>query len=103
MDRIGALKGALDICQHFGRKTSRKLKGGPFAVIEKFSKKVSQCRKTLKGVLWSRPEILLGEKKEQPFWFSSLGQMLKFDTIKFRRTTRNYFGQFVWIQLRFAS
>ena len=26
------------------------------------------------------------EKKEKPFWLCSLGQMVQFDTIKFRRT-----------------
>ena len=37
-------------------------------------------------------------KQEKPFWFSSLGQMVKFDTIIFCRTFKNYFGQFVWIE-----
>ena len=38
------------------------------------------------------------EKKEKLFWFSSLGQMLQFDTLKFQRAFRNYFGQFVWVE-----
>ena len=38
------------------------------------------------------------EKEEKLFWFSSLGQMIQFGTIKFRRTFKNYFGQFVWIE-----
>ena len=38
------------------------------------------------------------EKEEKPFWFSSLVQMVQFGTIKFRRTFKNYFGQFVWIE-----
>ena len=46
-------------------------------------KNVSQCRKELKG---------------GPFWSSSLGQMVQFDTIIFGRTFKNYFGQFVWIE-----
>ena len=29
---------------------------------------------------------------------SSLGQLVKFDTLKYRRTLYNYFGQFVWIE-----
>ena len=41
---------------------------------------------------------MLRGKKEQTFWFSSLGQMLQFYTMKFRRTFKNYFGQFVWIE-----
>ena len=43
---------------------------------KKFEKKVSQCRKKLKGnTLWSRPVLYLREK---PFWFSSLGQQVQF-------------------------
>ena len=38
------------------------------------------------------------ETEEKPFWFSSLAQMMQFATIKFRRTLKNYFGQFVWIE-----
>ena len=37
-------------------------------------------------------------KEGKPFWFSSLGQMIQFGTIKFRRTFKNYFGQFAWIE-----
>ena len=37
-------------------------------------------------------------KQEKPFWFSSLGQMVQFGAIIFRRTFKNYFGQFVWIE-----
>ena len=42
--------------------------------------------------------VCYAEKEEKPFWFSSLGQMIQFGTIKFRRTFENYFGQFVWIE-----
>ena len=67
---------------------------------EFFSKKVSQCRKkTEKGHPLVFPGIVCyAEKEEIPFWFSSLGQMIQFGTIKFRRTFKNYFGQFVWIE-----
>ena len=41
--------------------------------------------------------VCYAEKEEKPYWFSSLGQMIQFGTIKFRRTFKNYFGQFVWI------
>ena len=34
-------------------------------------------------------------KKEQLFYFSSLYQMVPFDTLKFRRSLKNYFGQFI--------
>ena len=40
---------------------------------------------------------MLRRKEEKPFWFSSLGQMIQFVIIKFRRTFKNYFGQFVSI------
>ena len=55
----------------------KKLKEGPFSL--------------------SRYCMLRG-KREKPFWFSSLGQMIQFGTIKFRKTFKNYFGQFVWIE-----
>ena len=67
---------------------------------ETFSaKNVSQCRKKIKG----DPLVLPGmecyaEKQGKPFWSSSLGQMVQFDTIIFGRTFKNYFGQFVWIE-----
>ena len=42
--------------------------------------------------------ICYAEKQVKPFWASSLGQMVLFDTIIFCRTFKNYFGQFVWIE-----
>ena len=42
--------------------------------------------------------VCYAEKKEKPFWLSLLGQMIQFRTIKFRRTSKNYFGQFLWIE-----
>ena len=42
--------------------------------------------------------VCYAEKEEKSIWFSSLGQMFQFGTIKFRRTFKNYFGQFVWIK-----
>ena len=42
--------------------------------------------------------ICYAEKQVKPFWTSSLGQMVLFDTIIFCRTFKNYFGQFVWIE-----
>ena len=42
--------------------------------------------------------VYYAEKEEKPFWFSSLGQMVQFGAIIFRRTYKNYFGQFVWIE-----
>ena len=37
--------------------------------------------------------VCYAEKEEKLFWFSSLGQMGQFDTIKFRRT----FVELFWI------
>ena len=42
--------------------------------------------------------ICYAEKQVKPFWSSSLGLMVLFDTIIFCRTFKNYFGQFVWIE-----
>ena len=70
---------------------------------EKFPKKMSRsAEEKLKGGNFS-PLVLPGmvcyaEKQGKPFWSSSLGQMVQFDTIIFGRTFKNYFGQFVWIE-----
>ena len=50
--------------------------------------------------LVSRGMECYAEKQVKPFWSSSLGQMVQFDTIIFCRTFKNYFGQFVWIEKR---
>ena len=42
--------------------------------------------------------VCYAEKQVKPFWFSSLDQIVQFDTIIFCRTFKNYFGQFVWIE-----
>ena len=68
--------------------------------VKIFSNKFSQCRKkTERGDPSVSPGIVCyAEKEENSFWFSSLGQMIQFRTIKFRRTFQNYFCQFVWIE-----
>ena len=63
----------------------QRIEGGNF-----FSKKSLNAKKT--GM------VCYAEKEEKPFWFSSLGQMIQFGTIKVCRTFKNYFGQFVWIE-----
>ena len=80
------------------------MQGGPFEE-KKFRKKnpkknVSQCRKKIErgDSLVSPGMICYAEKQVKPFWPSSLGQMVLFDTIIFCRTFKNYFGQFVWIE-----
>ena len=42
--------------------------------------------------------VCCAKKKEQLFWLGSLGQMVQFDILKFRRTFKNFFDQFVWIE-----
>ena len=73
--------------------------GGSFG--EKISEKnVLQCRKKIErgDFLVSPGMVCYAEKQVKPFWSSSLGQMVHFDTIIFCRTFKNYFGQFVWIE-----
>ena len=78
--------------------------GGPFEE-KKFRKKIirKKCLAVPKKIergdsLVSPGMICYAEKQEKPFWSSSLGQMVLFDTIIFCRTFKNYFGQFVWIE-----
>ena len=67
----------------------KKLKGDTLKSLKYFRKKVPQCRKKLEGgtgpFSLTRYCMLRG-KKEEPFWFSSLGQMVRFDNVEFRRT-----------------
>ena len=78
---------------------NQKNEGGPFGEFF-FEKKSHNAEKNSKG---DDPLVFPGivcyaEKEEKPFWLSSLGQMIQFGAIKFRRTFKNYFGQFVWIE-----
>ena len=58
-------------------------------LVKKISKKVPQCGKNWIGGPFSLAQYcMFGEEKEKPFWFSSLGQMVQFDTIKFYRTIK---------------
>ena len=92
------------IFQHpFCRKTSKKCRGTLWG--KKISKKKSEkkCLAVPKKIergdsLVSPGMICYAEKQVKPFWSSSLGQMVLFDTIIFCRTFKNYFGQFVWIE-----
>ena len=76
----------------------KKMKGGPF--VEKFSEKSLTVPKKIErgDPLVSPGMVCYAEKQLKPFWSSSLGQMVQFDTIIFCRTFKNYFGQFVWIE-----
>ena len=93
-------RGSFGIFQHpFCRKTSKKCRGDPLG--KKIPKKnVSQCRKKIErgDSLVSPGMVCYAEKQVKPFWSSSLGQMVQFDTMIFCKTFKNYFGQFVWIE-----
>ena len=43
------------------------------------------------------------KKRKKPFLSCSLGQMIPFGTVNFRRTFKNYFGQFAWIEKKQAG
>ena len=74
------------------RKASKKIEGGPFGG-KKFEKNPHCPKKNWKGDPLVSPGIVCyAEKEEKPFWFSPLGHMIHFRTIKFRITFQNYFG-----------
>ena len=79
------------------------MQGGHFEG-KKFEKKTEKkCLAVPKKIergdsLVSPGMVCYAEKQVKPFWSSSLGQMVQFDTIIFCRTFKNYFGQFVWIE-----
>ena len=81
----------------------KKMQGGPFEEKNFEKKSEKKCLAVPKKIergdsLVSPGMICYAEKQVKPFWFSSLGQMVLFDTIIFCRTFKNYFGQFVWIE-----
>ena len=92
------------IFQHpFCRKTSKKCRGDPLRkknFEKKIPKKMSPVPKKIErgDSLVSPGMVCYAEKQVKPFWFSSLDQIVQFDTIIFCRTFKNYFGQFVWIE-----
>ena len=79
------------------------MQGGPFEEKNFEKKSEKKCLAVPKKIergdsLVSPGMICYAEKQVKPFWTSSLGQMVLFDTIIFCRTFKNYFGQFVWIE-----
>ena len=87
---------------HSVAKHKKKCRGDPLRK-KKFEKKSEKkCLAVPKKIergdsLVSPGMICYAEKQVKPFWTSSLGQMVLFDTIIFCRTFKNYFCQFVWI------
>ena len=77
----------------------QKIVRGPLGENFFFEKKDSQCRNQQKwGTIQSLPVWYVTRKRGKTIWFSSLDQMIQFGTMKFCRTFKNYFGQFVWTE-----
>ena len=91
-----------DFPTSFLSQNIKKMQGDPLRkkTEKKSEKNVSQCRKKIErgDSLVSPGMVCYAEKQVKPFWSSSLGQMVQFDTIIICRTFKNYFGQFVWIE-----
>ena len=75
------------------RKPSKKLKGDPLRKTFFSKRSLTMSKKKLKGDPLVSPGIVCyAEKIEKCFWFSSLCQMVHFDTVKFRSPPFNFFG-----------
>ena len=75
----------------------QKMQGDPLG--KKSKKKSRSAEKNERGnPLVSPGMVCYAGKQEKLFWFSSLGQIVQFGAIRFCRTFKNYFGQFVWIE-----
>ena len=70
----------------------KKVEGGPFEEKSFLRKKSHSAGKSWKGDLLVLPGTkCYAENQEKKFWFSSLGEMVQFDTIIFRRTFEEIF------------
>ena len=75
----------------------QKIEGAPLG--KKFSKKRRAVpKKTGRGAFWSRPVLYVTLKHGTTLLVKFFDQMVQFDTLKYRRTFKNYFAQFVWIE-----
>ena len=84
---------------HSVAKHQKKCRGDPLRKKNSEKKCLAVPKKIERGdSLVSPGMVCYAEKQVKPFWSSSLGQMVQFDTIIFCRTFKNYFGQFVWIE-----
>ena len=83
----GALKEGIPLAFFNIHSIAKRQKNGKSPLEKTFFEKKSQRRKKrLKGGTLSLSRYcMLRGKKEKPLWFSSPGQMIHFDTIKFRR------------------
>ena len=76
----------------------KKLEGDILGIF--FRKKCHNAKKLKRDPLVSPGTVCYAEKEKKPFWFSSLGQMIQFGTIKICITFENYIGQFVGVEKR---
>ena len=84
---------------HSVAKHQKKCRGDPLREKNFEKKSEKKCLAVPKKIERVSPGMVCyAEKQVKPFWSSSLGQMVLFDTIIFCRTFKNYFGQFVWIE-----
>ena len=68
MDRVarrGPLAGAPGALKGGHSRNCQQLKGEPFGEKTNFRKKVSQCQKTERGTLWSRPAWYVTRKNRK--------------------------------------
>ena len=84
----------LGFCNIYSVAKHQKIEGASLGE-KKFEKKSHSAEK-----IGDKEKNSYKEKEEKPFWFNSLSQMIHFGTIKFLRTFKNYFRQFVWIEKR---
>ena len=65
----------------------QEFKGDPLKIFKIFRKKVHNAEKIERGPFSLARYCILHFKKEQPFWVSSLGQMVQLDSLKICRTS----------------
>ena len=74
------------------------LKGRPFGEKFVFRKKFQKAERTDRGPFSISRYGMLRGKTGKTFLVQFVDQIVQFGAIIFRRTLKNYFGQFVWIE-----
>ena len=74
------------------------LKGRPFGEKFFFRKKFQKAERTDTGPFSISRYGMLRGKTGKTFLVQFVDQIVQFGAIIFRRTLKNYFGQFVWIE-----
>ena len=106
----------MNFCSKKVAQCRKKLKGGPFEVFQYpsvakhqkieggffggnfFEKSLKVPKKLKEGPFSLSRYCMLRGKRGKLFLVQFASQMLQFGTIQFRRTFKNYFGQFAWIE-----